>query len=809
MSIEPESAQLSEDDFQQIVDSLKYEAVASISQQNLSDVLQKHNSTFNINRLKNELFRLSEKCQQPLDFRWKIQGLEAEQVDILGVTHFLDDKSIKFLIEEIKRYKMVYTVGAFEATKRFFEKNKNELLKSQQALKTNIKVVKLCKEYMRGEERMYFAKAVTISPLSENTVKQGFVLTDNEKKGRLEGVTSNISKSALKIRSHHGFESGQYVAIRFDGLKNDLVFSQPNIIYKVIKVKRLIESNTFEYVLEIQETQLNAEFKRYLLNLIYSYKHKYKVDLGTTMDAVFAKNCEQHIIENSEALTLFFSSENQIEYCLVNQHSEKLEQYFDRTQKISLQRIFSDMDLVKRLRNSGNLFVLLAKGTSKLQSNNGGTILIAAVLETNNIEEFSSAFARYAQLKSTKLYKIQLSAINPAMAFRMSTVPTESQESYGSSRIHRYSRATKEAVASLTFQVSMTPVNVNLLKSVYADIRTDKKLAGTVIGYDNSKKGINLVKAEAQEQRSEDRFIFTTPVALKIDGKNLQANTNDISSLGLSINIPKHLRLPTNEFLNVTFLDYEQSSTLYNLSDCKYKVVSCKQGLLRLSNRMVSHHDGRDFLHKFILKRLDQLKVSGRKAEHVGFSRSLANLTLGKFADQVLLYKTDINRPIVTTVVDNSVKHGMEENLVDNLRRWFYDDNVYSGMQRMVSKLADGTDNQVCWVLINLKENVNFDRVESAFIMHSKCLEADLAGIAELNQHKINTGTQRVFQLSFSASENLKNRYLADELKYVNRYAPHKYAELSDAMSEIKGTVVKTDISQVVLALLSSDKPLS
>lgn len=804
--IKAQSAQLNEDDFQTLVDGLKYKPVQDITSHALSSCLRQHNSTFNINKLKNELYRLSEKCFQPLDFRWKVEGLEADKVDVLGMTHFLDEHSVKFLINEIKRFNMVYTVGAYEATKKFFEQNKVELLKKQQALKTDIRVVRLCKEYMRGEERMFFAKSVTISPLSDNTVKQNFELTKTEKSSRLEGVTSNISKSGLKIRSAHGFNSGQYVAICFEGLKKELVFAQPHIIYRVVKVKRLLESNTYEYILEIQRTPKNAEFKSYLLNLIYSHKHKYKVDLNSTTEAAFAKHCEQNIIEHSGAITLYFSRDNDIKYCLVNQQSQSIEKYFEGENRVSLQRLFDDMNIIEKLKEQASLFLFVAKGKSKTQQEKGQSLLIAETLDNKEQSEFVSTLTRFAELNSSMLFKLNFAPVNPAMAFRMSTVPSESQQIYGSSRIHRYAKSTKEVVNRIQYLVSMTPIKLSLMKGIYTN-ETRNKVNGlkTYTCDSMAAANVQLIEAETCDKRTEDRFSFSTPVGIQVDGENVTATTIDISSLGLSVAVPHHFRIPTNEFLNISFLDYEKNSTLYNLSDCKYKVVSCKKGLLRLSNRMISHHDGREFWHKFILKRIDHLKVKGREKEHVGLSRSLGNLYLGSLSEQVLFYKTDNNRPVITAAVDNFVDLNREANIIDNLRRWFYDDNLSHVLQNMIEN-ADDTQDRVCWALINFKKNLSFLRVESAFGIDNGLLEESLTGLAQLNQKSLNDGSQVVLQLSFNTSGETRNRYLLDEMSYIKRYAPHKHLELSEAMSEIKGSIIVTDVSDVVTALMATDQ---
>jgi len=467
--------------------------------------------------------------------------------DFLGVTHFLEDNSKRLLLDEIKRFGGSYTIGVYENVKAYFEKNKADLALSQRLNERDINIVRFNETEYRSEERMNLAISASLYTLPETELNPDFVPKANMLKDAFQVTTSNISQHGLKIKAKTKFKRGQLVIITFDDLEKELVFKQNLIIYKVMVCKHSTKGDVYDSMLKLECIAANDEFSHYVKNLIFSHKHKYKVDLDTIYTSAQGKGYEQYYIDLTDALALYINDENAITYVLSDIKRQTIQPF-----------VFAEINFLSALFSKDKI-----------------------------VEHFKGSI-------SARLFKLRMDDVESERALLNSTVPEEAQVNYGTQRIHRYSQQTENIVSQFERLITIIPVSNAILANIhFTDADYKPRVMDVLKPLSNLASSFHTIMPETNDGRTEDRFYYQTALTLSHLKTSCTAVSETISSLGLSCHIEGNTHFNVGTVITVSFDDFAEHNTKYALGICKYTVVGFKDGMLRASNQAFSNHDGR------------------------------------------------------------------------------------------------------------------------------------------------------------------------------------------------------------------------
>ncbi|GAB5379102.1 MAG: hypothetical protein Alis3KO_10890 [Aliiglaciecola sp.] len=781
-------------DFDKLISEIKYLPPKKLTKSYINRIILSQGLHVDPSLALSEVMRLTGPCHKTLDFRWKLKGVEVGEINILEKVHFVDKWTAKFLIEEIKKYGLRYTQGAYEAAKVFFRDNRKLLVNRQKEVDTPIDMLKFCGEFKRSEERMFFAKTVSLLPLSINKNSVDYEAQEDDMQDKVDAVTSNISKSALKLRMEKDIGATQFVVVRFDSLEQELVFSQSNIIYKVIKKIKHDENHSYEYILELQPNECNKEFAHYLKNLIFSHKHKYKVDLNGITDSAYSKVCENYFINASEQIDFFVDKNGDLKYVLEHFSHQFCARYFGD----GIEQVVANIIRHHKLTSCETTFLFCTRGTKSEISDNSQVTLISSLFDSRKPDEFYASIAQYGKAKSSKLFKVVVSKVLANRAFRTSSIPKESQEIYGSTRINRHSESTKKSIAQCAWHVSVHPIDHYGISTQINNSKTSlapNTNALTISSVNNPQ--YKHVFRETDEKRTEDRFNYVTAATLEFNGRLINGTTVDVSSLGLCVKLDQNADFPEGATVTVSFSKLADRTTIFDLNRCKYNVVKYSDGHVHLSNKAFSSHDGKEFWHKFISSKLEQITKSKGQEGDYGISRALNNIAVSSYADNVLFYKQMNKRPLATVFIESGLEKELDDFVIDeqSVRTWFYHPKIYPILTRAHEKLFEKHKQSHMFLSINFHRTLGGEVIEDINITLADTITSDTESFIDAS--KVKAREQLIFHLVPYKATNQFCRYNTDELNYIKHFAPHKSEELLTKIKDVKGMFIMTDITQL------------
>jgi hypothetical protein len=759
-----------------------------------------------LNSVMLEMKRLWSPCDRTIDFRYKIKGLTVEKIDRQGITHFLDSFSIDFLDREIKSYKGVYTLGAHEAVKHFFLENKIGLLTEQKIRETDIELVRFGLAVQRAEERMNLAISASLFSIANIEIFPEFVPDESTLGTLVPVVTSNISLTGLKVRCIEALTKGELVVIRFDDLEKELVFNQSLITYSVLKSVYNSKYKMFDCMLKLQEVNTNAEFKAYTKNLIYSYKHKYKVDLDSILEATISKGYEQYCVDRTHSISVFLNEKEKITHIFSNPKSQSLVQSFEIGSNNYLQALMDKNRIVDYLKRDGSCYFFVTRIKIK---NNAQVAFLSTILDSS--PESMGLAKKFSDGETAKLFKFSMQDVEQAQASKRSTIPEDVQDSYGSHRVHRFSKQALDLVAQDKHIITIVPILDGMLHKMFSANIVYKGASNHILNTSQlSAKKVDLVLAESDDNRVEDRFTFSSPVTVHYQNLEYKGTIVNISSLGLNCRLNQPLNTEPDALVHICFDAFEARTTLYSLNKCNYRVVSSDGRTLRLSNQSITNHDGRAFLQRLILSRLGDLVMLGRENEIYGLNRLLRNLSTVNSPSYHLLthlYKNKVALSAVSVPIIGLAEISSDEEcslFKTNIKAWFYEPEIITMLNEKLFLDKTQECDKTALLVLSYKMIECKNRVFKASVLTGDDVNnSTLANM--LQSDNANGYIARTFELNIGKTGREFKRYYLDELSYIKRFAPHKYKSLRMKISGVKGLIQISEITDLLNHLIPQE----
>lgn len=757
-----------------------------------------------LTKVMSEVTRLWTPCDRTIDLRYKVDELKVERVDKGSVTHFLDGASLKLLEKEMTLYKGNYTIGAYEAVKRFFETNKNSLLVEQQIMERDIQLVRFGRAAQRAEERMNLAINATLFQLSDIELYPEYAPDEDSLGKQYQIVTSNISHTGLKIRCTQSFEKGELAAIRFDDLEKELVFKQKLVIYRVIKSLYNSKLKLFDCMLVLENIESNEEFKNYTKNLIYSHKYKYKVDLDSILEASLTKGYEQYSVDRTNSIDVFLDRDQNITHVFGNHLSQSLVSAFEIESKSYLQGLLDKDKVIEHLTHHKSCYYFIAR--VKMASSQQFAFLSTVV---DGSEQSLALVQHFCAAKTARLFKLTLQDVDTEQASKRSTIPSEAQESFGSNRVHRFSNQALALINQDKFILTIVPVMQQMIDKIRWSDNSCKPLPAQILSPRQSNvSNISFIQAEKDDNRTEDRFVFSSAVTISCNSHEFKGKIVNISSLGLACQMQEAHKLAPDTQVSVCFDEYVNRTTLYSLNRCKYRVVYSDGKSLRLCNNHIADHDGRAFLQRLILARLDDLKLLDRESEVYGLNRLLRNLSSANTSNynlftQVFKGKIALCGASVPQSRANEIGSSEASALFkENLKSWFYEPDLVTILKNEFLKNKTLDTEKTAIVVLSFKIIAGKGKIYKANILTEDTLDTvtllNLIRIAGMKGRVV-----RVFELKISKTAKEFKRYYLDELSYIKRYAPHKYSVLRKQITDINGLIQATELTDLFAPLIA------
>jgi hypothetical protein len=783
-----------------IVEKLKYEHKNIQLRALIEKELGTNASGAAIFNVKAEILRLAKKSTRPFRLDQVLSNPEGYTYTHANNEHYVDTVTLAELKKTLLLYKNVYTIGAEEHMYDFVKRNKDVVEHAQEMSDVHVTVIDVSEKTYRTEERMHLGvqgEAYLFQNDTDLTKNPKELIGLRDAFTRVQCVTQNVSESGLKIKLQTPPKIGQKCLIRYKGLEDEYHISQPYIAYECVAGEQVEnarnEKKIYSWALRIIKNDYHKEFNIFIKRLIFSNRHRYKVDLENVERSVCNNIAEQFFANRQEDISIFLNIEGEPLWVYGGLLGYNTFNHFNT--KLLGNTLYSSA-------SKDNLFSI-NDGASELWAviNQGGKSVFSTVIQNN---EQDIEYLKYVmQRKDGKVFIARRSKPDVNRAFLSHSLPTKSKASELADRRNKmadyYSDAVRETVSEINSIITLKEADIDILEKFIDPIKEPisesqhKYFTSLSLKKDKQtdKKPLYVV-AQSCEFRKEDRFSILTGVKIETKIETLQGTTVDLSENGCQVKLNKDTLSLEGEIVTVNFESLEEVDGY--IPTGRYKVVNHKGGAVRL----LALENRNAFITAYFEKNYRTLEpvqnTNNPSTKMIGLERALRNLTNTVQVDIKAVMSFKNSTPIPTHVnlgpSANSVILGdcieMHEHN-QPAKEWM----SHMALQKQVTKdfREINKDTPFCRHLVMVALNKKTKKIQFIRIFTKK--EKNTPSVMGNMQRTLtNKGLElHWFQLDVTRKSRIFDLYYREELDYIDSMAKHRGALLHDMIKKTCGVM--------------------
>ena len=766
--------------------------------------------------LKMELKRLASPCTRLIDLRGLVDG-ECKPYEHDGRVHFLDDIAVK-TFEENLAYYGGYTFGVYDATMNtennfrvIYQKEKEQLLSPDATSKpasivekTQYPATLIVNEvyYDRKEERMNYVIKVTV-------VAEG---------ATFEAMTSDISVSGCKLRltDNYRLHLDQDIKLEFTGLESEFVFGDKKLYQ--YQVRNIHMAGDVQLVgierIDIPETSKDG-FKQFLAGYIQGNKHRYKINLDNTMQALQSRAFEQFVLPKSNELAVFIKNQEGAltpKYAMTCANNFGLYQYWQDESHQSTLVFLLNSERLNRLKKAAALGKTLLVYCFVHKTNGKYYFYSADEQQLKTDTSLKQQFLGFAANKDNfAIFQLSFIEVNHALAeipFTLSNV-IKNKDLYLNLPA---SAEVKNIIAQLPYLVTITEVTTKDITSEYQKLNYEDLDKSKIRQFGHKRKVekiyVDEVGISYSNQRQEARFIYNTPVVVSQKKVTWQGESKDFSISGLKILLEKPAVLSKGDIVYLSFPQLQKISSKFDLKNLPYEIVRInkKKDILNLRVHVEKHqHIGRSFFKLLIEKNRDKLKPDEYAQMIPGLAKALRNIYAHSFKTPALMVQTSGSRYKTEVIFAGEQPQGIfteMQRLSDSLTHYnlypiLHHPKIFDSIDSTLKRLHADDDpvTDVLYISINpskaLYENAVLTKRES---------ELSTPEMKRMFiKRALKKGEFYCLELKLSRANEPEMEYLNPELTYIGAYAIHRAKQLEQEIWSVAGVIQVFDITQDAL----------
>jgi len=760
-----------------------------------------------------EIKRLSRPCARLVDLREFATNVDFQEFEWEGLRHIMDVSSQQEFIRLLKSYNNEYTFGVYEGVNQFFKASKAEIKSLQFSSDIDVDAIDLSECHSRNEERMNLGVKICalrlrktwIDGLEDNVISKE--VTDSalrNKKVLIAGNTSDISENGLRIRVGRSLESGEYLAVRFEGLEDEFMFNHKYIVYQVIKALKIDGSDSYSVSLKQLPLPHHDEFKLFTKRLVYSHKRRYKVSLDNTIGSVRSKMYEQFYMSRRNVLDVFVGESGDMPYALASDPAMKQYKWFVEGGVEYLSSLLKKDKVADAFSDKNDLYWLVLKN----QDSKGGSSF--GFYSTLLDSDLSIKFALYAMKTNRgKVFKVAKQCLDTKKAFVTSSLPRAVHKEMGDDSIYRYSPSLESIIDKLDISLSISEVTngeMDLLGLNYSNITKGELSSCNQYLLKNVINQCELIRLESNEFRRDDRFKVNTQVTLNKGGQSIIGLSIDVSARGMAIKFEDgNIPFKKNDQVKLSLPELASVEKDYILDNMPYRILGIKENIVRVQIVKEKSQVGIHFWNKYISENIDELTMVGSSESLLGLRRSLRNLVIRGHHSVPAYFTVRDSRPCVKSValsrsqkfhpIWSSAKD--KDNIGEHLKSMFYHKAMFKRLILDLPKINQANPFINHFVLVTYEQTVTGLKIKKVLFLNK-----------ENPLFLLRTAIKResgfcVFNVSLTKKSRPFDRFYRDELKYLDTYTPHKAKKILFEAKTLSGVLDFDDVTGLFKKLLN------
>ncbi|WP_298941314.1 PilZ domain-containing protein [uncultured Psychromonas sp.] len=498
--------------------------------------------------IKMEISRIATPCTRIIDLREKVIDKTA-QYTYFNLTHYLTTAADKELAAAIKLYGG-YTIGAYEQVLDYVQKLKQQSTEATQKITTDINQnitenIQLNNHRKQTAARMFFVSKIEI------TFEDGVVY---------QATTSNISISGLKIKllEQRSHLDGQFIQVSFTTLSKeykDKAITDQKINYRLVKQQQ--EKTGFYLYLNLEDDK--PEFVQFIKSFIKANQHKYKLDVLYYFRLAREKSLKNSTLMAMNSLPIYLNanSNKPILFMLRNAVNKDILNDWRCENTNQLPFLFSESRLAKLLSFANPKLMTTVYSFTYITE--GEEFLLSATEEELQQDNLKHLFIEYGRTKANwRCYHLTLQSYT-----------------YQAIKSYQLTDIRPQIFNDITHLATLTSISTKEIIKI--DTRSEKGNPNLLNKYVHREKEAGFTPIYdlfPEELRKEERYSYSSSIALNTNNAALAGKIIDFSNSGLKIQLDTPKLLTRRSLITIDFLDLQKISTQFILKNIEYRVIS-------------------------------------------------------------------------------------------------------------------------------------------------------------------------------------------------------------------------------------------
>lgn len=558
------------------------------------------------------------------------------------------------------------------------------------------------------------------------------------------------------------------------------------------------------------------KFDEFLRRFIQGNKRRYKVNIDNTLHAIRSKSYEQYYVPYFTSVPIYVEtrgSKMECKFVLTNDNNkENVFYWVDDRNQILLSQVLNPKRLATLLHHPLKEVYLYS-----FNDYNEGLVQFysATNVELRQKKALQDLFFAYGSRKASwRVFKVQITAVNPEQCYRPLSLP----DSVGDSVKEQNSPPAPRlmaAVEKLTHVVLLSNVTDSLANQAYQRRQLNNKHLPALKNYAHDKQAnvspVALYRFKYQNLRMETRYQMRTKILLRYNERQFQGVTEDVSPSGLSLELEESFEGINFSVVDIDFPELQHMTKTIPLKDLPYEIrnISKDRNVLNLKIYQETEtipHNGKLFITELLKSNKNKLKSDEANEGIPGMGEALRNiycsnvLNIGYFIikEGASFLPHAMTEPKPNHRLQNLLSFGVEQENYLNSRPLFaatgdYARRVYDLIKGLTTKSPPVMDELfIAFEPDALKPE---DAIRSQFVDQFKDDHARRTFVVEA----MSVGTFYAIKIFVARTGRPDQEILRTELGYVSVYAAHKAKELEEELWNISGAGDIVDITDEVM----------
>jgi len=784
--------------------------------------------------VKNEIKKLAQQATKPIDLRSFFSN--CEKVEHNKITHHLDLIGKEYFNKKLLEYQNLYTIAIYhevieDAQERAANKKNHDINESND----NSNDVKLSQfKIDKAEPKPLVNKNRINHEVKQlNSSCKVFInpIMGMTSQGKKEvGITASIERmSNIKVviktpTKLEDIKSNKVYLWLYDHHEEVDFNKELELGFEIIDSQISSENYRFEYLLKfsapLTEKQMRVLFLNYLMQKKRAIIGPTELFIKPLFDSITSKGYEQLYLNKTHDIPLLcYKSDNawHAKVAMKTSGNDELWHFFSDNQKnFTLPVLLGNKDIQRAL----NEREMVDKYAFILKSYFEKNCTYSLIWYDDYIKDkkVKAVFNRYFKEGLFRVIKISSSYINSKEdAYVPSALPCHVHPKMAV--LNRTPpKAALDMIAGCDHMLTVSDIT-SLYETVYQPVKGEVSQLNALLPNRYQLSAIDelssteIVTAENDEARSEDRFLLSFKVAITRCNNvvtSIQGETQNISIQGLLVNFSEETKFKAGEEIEIELIVpfAEQDRTLKKQ---KYIVLGYDgQGAVRLlMNAIESKHLACRAIRKYLYQHIDTIEACGKRGSRIyGLQKAMRNIYAHNHFSVPFYLKATKHQQYINAASfsgNSALKHLIykNESSEDIILNLLSNKKFRESCLSIIAAISHQKLSARAFYILVLPKEKNKDEDYSFWYRDLSVLKKS----AQLQQYmnKVSShGQPAILKVELKKTNKTQNMHYRDEIMYLKSLDKELATDLEVQLESTIGIGEVTDLTDIAIDMISN-----